>query len=142
MRDDTDDSLADKLRQKSRKLTNPRQAILKVLRKEGRPLASREIHEALPGGACNLATVYRSLHLLEGMGMVKRFDFGDGQIRFRLLEDGDSGHHHHLVCTRCRAVQEVEECVIHELEKRVAQRSGFQRVTHRLEFFGLCPACQ
>jgi len=57
--------------------------------------------DALPKDLCDLATVYRSLRLLEQMGMVKRFDFGDGTARFELLEEGDDGHHHHLVWTRC-----------------------------------------
>ena len=55
----------------------------------------------LPKDQCDLATIYRSMHLLEKMGMVKRFDFGDGAARFELIGEDDDGHHHHLVCTRC-----------------------------------------
>lgn len=134
--------LAERLRQKSRKATGPRQAILGVLRAELHPLSIREIFAALPGGYCDLATVYRSMHLLEGMGMVKRFDFGDGVARFELLSENDDGHHHHLVCTRCAGVVEIEECAMRELENRIATRNGFKAVTHKLEFFGICPECQ
>ena len=96
----------------------------------------------LPAGDCDLATVYRSLHLLENMGMVKRFDFGDGGARFELLAEGDDGHHHHLVCLHCTGVVEIDECFPQELEERIASASGFKAVTHRLEFFGVCPRCQ
>ena len=96
----------------------------------------------MPGDYCDLATVYRSLHLLEGMGIVKRFDFGDRLARFELLSDGDDGHHHHLVCTRCSEVVEIDECSMRELETRIASRNGFKAVTHKLEFFGICPECQ
>jgi len=134
--------LADQLRRRSRKLTGPRQAILGVLCQQVRPLSNKEVLGALPSSNCNLATIYRSMHLLEEMGLVKRFDLGDGVRRFELICPGDEGHHHHLVCTRCTSVVEVEDCTLVELERRVAARNGFKAVTHRLEFFGLCPACQ
>ena len=90
--------LTERLRRKSRKVTGPRQALLELLRRQPHPMSSKEIFDALPKDLCDLATVYRSLRLLEQMGMVKRFDFGDGTARFELLEEGDDGHHHHLVC--------------------------------------------
>jgi Fur family ferric uptake transcriptional regulator len=134
--------LAEKLRRKSRRLTGPRQAILGILRRQAHPMSNKEIFAALPKGDCDLATVYRSMHLLENMGMVKRFDLGDGVARFELLREGDDGHHHHLVCTNCAGVVEIEECFMGELEERLAARNGFTGVTHKLEFFGICPRCQ
>ncbi len=134
--------LAERLRQKSRKLTGQRQAILEILRRHNRPLSIKEIQEGLAHGNCDLATIYRSMHLLEEVQMVKRFDFGSGGARFELLAEGDDGHHHHLVCTRCADVVELEECFPEELERRIATRNGFKGVTHKLEFFGLCPRCQ
>jgi Fur family ferric uptake transcriptional regulator len=134
--------LAERLRRRSRKATGPRQAILEILRRQAHPLSSKELFAALPKGGCDLATVYRSMHLLEGMGMVKRFDLGDGVARFELLLEGDDGHHHHLVCTECAGVVEIEDCALDELEHEVATRNGFKGVTHKLEFFGICPECQ
>jgi|SRR5436189_4815935 len=135
-------ALAERLRQKSRKVTVPRQAILHILREQAHPLSIKEIFSALPDRDCNLATVYRSMHLLEEMGMVKRFDFGDGVARFELLPEGDDGHHHHLVCLRCSGVVEIEHCTMAELDDRIALNSGFKAVVHKLEFFGICPDCQ
>ena len=134
--------LTDRLRRKSRKVTGPRQAVLELLRRHAHPLSIKEIFSALGPGDCDLATVYRSMHLLEGMGMVKRFDFGDGLARFELLPEGDDGHHHHLVCVRCAGVIEIPECAVGELDDRIAVSSGFKAVTHKLEFFGICPECQ
>jgi len=135
-------ALADRLRRKSRKLTGARQAILAVLRAHAHPMSIKEIFAELPKGDCDLATVYRSIHLLEEMGMVKRFDFGDGAARFELLAEGEDGHHHHLVCTQCSGVIEIEECFMKELEDKIASGNGFKAVTHKLEFFGICPECQ
>jgi Fur family ferric uptake transcriptional regulator len=134
--------LTAQLRRKSRRITGPRQAILETLRRHPHPMSNKEIFAALPKGDCDLATVYRSLHLLESMKMVKRFDLGDGVARFELLAEGDDGHHHHLVCTRCSAVVEIEECFTRELEETIAERNGFKSITHKLEFFGICPQCQ
>ena len=135
-------ALTGRLRQKSRKITGPRAAILEILRGHPHPLTNREILDALPKGQCDLATIYRSMHLLEEMGMVKRFDFGDGAARFELVDENDDGHHHHLVCEKCQEVVEIEECFPREIEQRIAARNGFKAVTHKLEFFGVCPACQ
>ena len=130
------------LRRESCKMTAPRRAILRVLEGQARPLSNREIFRRLPPGAGDLATVYRSIQLLERLKVVKRFDFGDGVARFALLDDRHHGHQHHLVCTRCAAMVEIGDCVVRELEERVATQSNFKAVTHRLEFFGVCPACQ
>lgn len=135
-------ALAERLRRRARKMTGPRQAILEILRHEAHPLSIREIFQALPKGDCDLATVYRSMHLLESMGMVKRFHFGDGGARFELLSEGDDGHHHHLVCTQCSRIVEIAECFPQTLEQSIAARSGFKALTHKLEFFGVCPRCQ
>ncbi len=135
-------TLKSRLRRQSRRITGPRAAILEILRRHPHPLTNREIFSEMPAGRCDLATVYRAMHLLEAMGMVKRFDFGDGTARFELIAENEDGHHHHLVCTRCSQVVEIEECFPAEIERKIAARNGFKAVTHKLEFFGICPACQ
>jgi Fur family ferric uptake transcriptional regulator len=135
-------ALTSRLRRQSRKITGPRAAILEILRRHPHPLTNREIFAAMPRGRCDLATIYRAMHLLEETGLVKRFDFGDGAARFELVGENDDGHHHHLVCTKCSQVVEIEECFPPKIEKRIAAKNGFKAVTHKLEFFGICPACQ
>ena len=116
--------LAERLRRKSRKVTGPRQAILGILRRHPHPLSIREIFAELAKGDCDLATVYRSMHLLEGMGIVKRFHFERGGARFELLEEGDDGHHHHLVCRTCSQVVEIQDCFPSELEELSCRDTG------------------
>jgi Fur family ferric uptake transcriptional regulator len=134
--------LADCLRQKARRITGPRQAILRILAERRSPMSSKELFERLDKGDCNLATIYRSLHLLEELGLVKRFDFGDSVARYELMTSEADGHHHHLVCTQCSGVVEIEDCFPAELEQKISRRNGFKGVTHKLEFFGVCPRCQ
>jgi len=133
--------LTAKLRGKERRITRPREQILNVLRKELHPISAKTIHEKLRG-SCDLVTVYRSLKMLETMSMVKRFDFGDNIARFEMVCSGEDGHHHHLICSECRTVVEIEECFDPIMEARIARKHGFRNVTHQLEFFGLCSSCQ
>ena len=135
-------ALTERLRRQSRKITGPRAAILEILRQHPHPLTIKEIFSEMPAGECDLATVYRSMHLLEEMGMVKRYHFHDGAARFELMEEGDDGHHHHLVCTKCSGTVELKECFPAEIERKIAEQNGFKAVTHKLEFFGICPDCQ
>lgn len=133
--------LTARLKEKSRKITGPRQAILDVLRRHQHPVTNKEIHAALASDGCDLATIYRNMHTLAAMGMVQRFDFGDGIARWELVTQGDDGHHHHLVCTRCSVIIEIDDCLPDGFEKALAARHGFTQITHKLEFFGVCSRC-
>ena len=82
------------------------------------------------------------MHLLEQMGMVQRFDFGDGIARFELIRGGPRGHHHHLICVQCSEIIELEDCCAREWDERIAVGNGYKAITHKLEFFGICPGCQ
>ena len=136
------EELTRRLRNKARKITGPRQAILDLLRQNSHPLTNKEVHAALPDGMCDLASIYRSMHMLEEMGLARRFDFGDGVARFELVGAEEDAHHHHLICTKCTSIVEIDECFQAELERSIAERHGFKAVTHKLEFFGICPGCQ
>jgi Fur family ferric uptake transcriptional regulator len=135
-------ALTRRLHRESHKITGPRAAILEILRHHSHPLTTRAIFAELPAGECNRATIYRAMRLLEKLGMVKRFDFGDNAARFELVAEGDDGHHHHLICTKCAGVVEIETCFPEEIERQIARENSFLSVTHRLEFYGVCPDCQ
>ena len=135
-------SLTSRLRCEARKITGPRAAILEILRHHPHPLTNRQIFEELPPGECDLATIYRTMQMLEKLGMVKRFVLGGSAASFELVREGDDGHQHHLICTSCAEVVKIKECFPPETERLIACSNGFAAVTHRLEFFGLCPSCQ
>jgi Fur family ferric uptake transcriptional regulator len=135
-------SIAERLHRAARRLTGPRRAIWERLAEARHPLSSKEIHQSLRDRDCDPATVYRALHLLEKLELVQRFDLGDGVARFELRRHDGPEHHHHLVCRHCARIIELEECDLTAFERRVARRNGFTDVSHRLEFFGICPACQ
>jgi Fur family ferric uptake transcriptional regulator len=123
------------------KLTAPRHVILEFLHKQSHPITNREIYNSISND-CDLASVYRSINLFIKIGFVQQFDFGDGIARFELIEPGLDSHHHHIICTDCSKVIEIGHCFSNSLTETIEKHTGFSRITHKLEFFGLCSECK
>jgi Fur family peroxide stress response transcriptional regulator len=87
----------------------------------------------------SLATVYKTVTLLKEMGEVLELGFGDGGNRY----DGNNPHPHpHLVCDNCGEIVDLEVRVLSEIPAQVKEETGYEIVSHRLDFFGICPRCQ
>lgn len=133
----------DRLRKAGLKVTRPRQALLKAIAEFGRPFSAEDLFNAskklLKKPNCDLVTVYRSLASFAEIDLVSRVDLGDGVVRYELASF-DGSHHHHIVCTQCRKVEPVSLCTI-KGEEKIFSKMGYTGVSHRLEFFGVCPAC-
>jgi Fe2+ or Zn2+ uptake regulation protein len=84
------------------------------------------------------ATIFRALDLFVELGVVERLDLPTGEHAYIRCEPA---HHHHLVCSRCGRAEEVDDAGLQEVNDAIARRTGFRIDTHRLELFGLCPAC-
>jgi Fur family ferric uptake transcriptional regulator len=132
-------------------MTIPRYAILGVLSKAPAHLSAEdiylELHKVHPN--VGLTTVYRTLDLLVQMGLVCKFDFGDGRARYELCEGPDrTRHHHHLVCTKCKRVIDYTDFIQEEIDllKRakegLSQKFSFKITDHVVQFHGLCDKCQ
>ncbi len=128
----------EKIRASGGRVTEPRRAMLSILGKEHGPFSAEELHRKIGGAGCDVVTVYRSLQAMEEIGVVRRCDFGDGTYRYE-FNDGEH-HHHHIICRVCRSVETLDVCVADGLE-RMARQKGYQKVTHTLEIFGVCPKC-
>ena len=86
-----------------------------------------------------LATVYRTLALLSDHGVVDSFAHHGTELCYRLCTEA---HHHHLVCSSCHRVVEVEQCGLGDWLDEVSRRHGFVATDHRVEITGLCTACR
>jgi Fur family ferric uptake transcriptional regulator len=80
----------------------------------------------------SIATVYRTVRLLEEKGILERRDFGEGRARY---DPTDRGHHHHLIDIDTGKVIEFEDEEHEAVVKRIAERLGFTLVSQRLELF-------
>ncbi len=81
----------------------------------------------------SIATVYRTVSLLEEAGIIERHDFRDGRARYEELSED---HHDHLIDISTGKVIEFVDPRIEELQKEIAQRLGFKLIDHRLELYG------
>jgi Fe2+ or Zn2+ uptake regulation protein len=84
------------------------------------------------------ATIFRALDLFEDLGVVERLDLPTGEHAYVPCEPV---HHHHVICTGCGRTDDVDDAGIQAVTTEIGRRTGFQIDTHRLELFGLCPAC-
>ena len=81
----------------------------------------------------SIATVYRTVRLLEEQGILERRDFGGGRARY---EPSGHGQHDHLIDFESGKVIEFEDRPYHDLIEQIADRLGFDLISHRLELFG------
>lgn len=82
----------------------------------------------------SIATVYRTVRLLEEGGLLERHDFGDGRARY---EESPEEHHDHLIDIRSGRVVEFHSPDIEALQQRIAEEHGYQLVGHRLELYAV-----
>ena len=68
-----------------------------------------------------LATVYRTLELLEKLNIIYRFDYGDGQSRYELGRRSEEHYHHHLICLECGEISEFNDDLLEKLEAKIAK---------------------
>ncbi len=130
--------------------TAPRESILNLLTRTPGHLSAKEIYASLypsyPG--LGLTTVYRTLELLRGLGIVQKVTPGDGQGRYELKSVHKNDHHHHLICTRCGKIVNYRDFVQEELElvkkteETLTKKYNFAIRDHNIEFLGLCEKCR
>lgn len=84
------------------------------------------------------ATIFRSLDLFEELGVVERLDLPTGEHAYIPCEPI---HHHHVICTSCGRTEEVDDPGVDAVTRSIARRTGYRIDSHRLDLFGLCPAC-
>nr|WP_244972272.1 MULTISPECIES: Fur family transcriptional regulator [Mammaliicoccus] len=135
----------EQLHKASYKLTPQREATVRVLlENESDHLSAEDVYLKVKDKApeIGLATVYRTLELLAELKVVDKINFGDGVARFDLRKEGAKHFHHHMVCMECGAVDEIEEDLLEDVEKRVEKEFDFKILDHRLTFHGICHRCK
>ncbi|HRK07456.1 MAG TPA: Fur family transcriptional regulator [Pseudobdellovibrionaceae bacterium] len=131
------------LKAKRQRLTEPRRKILKAVMRSKAPFSAEELHRALKRElAVDLATVYRSLQLLQSLEIIHRVDLSKDHAMFEVAAIDHAHHHHHyVVCRNCDRREQLPSCDLEAVELAL-QKRGYQELQHRLEFTGLCGACR
>jgi Fur family transcriptional regulator, ferric uptake regulator len=135
--------------------TRARRAVLEALSSADGPATPNDLldsgrrrHQAL-----GLVTVYRTLEILEALGLVRKLHLAEGCHSYVLRTVGAGagngtdhgaagGHGHHIICQECHRAVEFAGCDIDAVIAAVEAQTGFAVRSHWLEIFGLCPSCQ
>lgn len=140
----TDSRVEERLRERGVRFTPSRRAVVGALLAADGPKSAAEVHDLL-GAAIPLSSLYRSLAVLEDAGVLTPHHGARGVTRYEPAE-WLSGHHHHLVCVICGAVEDVavpavEEQDLESMVVEIADRAGFSAANHVLEIEGRCARC-
>lgn len=133
------ESWHDNLRAKGYRLTPQRQLVLEAVATLGHA-TPEEIAAAVrrTASGVNISTVYRTLELLESLGLVTHTHLGHGAPTYHAADDDD---HVHLVCRTCGKVSETAPSVVAGVVEELARSEGFQADVGHLAIFGQCREC-
>lgn len=140
-----DTQIIARLAQDGARYTSGRRAVVAVLLKADGPMSASQLSHAL-GETHPLSSIYRSLALLTQTGILTVHLATKGLARYELSE-WLIGHHHHLVCTECGSVEDVDatpahEALLREVVGSMTSVASFEPSSHALEIAGRCAQCQ
>ena len=128
------------LKDKGLKSTPQRLVVLHVLHESSNYLSINDILEKAKAimPHVGLATIYRTLDILVGLGLVTRVHFQDGCHTYAYSV---YTHGHHIVCTSCNKVTDFSECLFEDYLKNLSAKAGFKMQNHFLQVYGECNDC-
>ena len=131
------------LKKNSLKFTIQREVILETLYNSDEHLTPESLHhliqENFPDLKTGIATVYRTLSLLEESQMVTSLSFGAQGKKYEL---GAKEHHDHMICTSCGTITEFVDEEIEKRQDAIAKVLGFEISDHSMQIYGICKECQ
>ncbi len=133
--------MLEKLRVSDFRITPQRHAVLSILAASQEHPSVDQIYKQVKAQfpTTSLATVYKTVSLLKELGEVLELGFHDGNNRY----DGNRPYPHpHVICTKCKKIMDPELATLDELSREMGRKTGYKIQSHRLDFFGVCPACQ
>lgn len=131
------------LKKNSLKITKQREAILEAVFLCDCHFTPESLHQdvskTFPEYKIGIATIYRSLQLLEVEGLVTSISFG---VNGKKYEYGRKEHHDHMVCNSCGKLIEFHNETIENKQEEIAKEYGFKIEDHTMQIFGTCKECQ
>lgn len=120
-----------------------RQAVVAQLARETCCVTAQEIADRLrsEGSGVGVASVYRALDLLHGIGLVQRIEIGDGGSRYEAVVPGGE-HHHHMVCDSCGTIRAFEDETLERTMASLARRLEHRVFAHDVLLHGECERCE
>lgn len=128
-----------RIRSAGMRVTRPRVALIAALFKQAGPVSIERLHQEVGMDACDLVTIYRCLSAFEELGLVRRSYQHNGTCLYE--QTLHATRRYHIVCKTCGHTDPVDFALAGNVEQKLQER-GYAQVSHVVEFFGLCPACQ
>jgi Fur family ferric uptake transcriptional regulator len=133
------DELAARLRGQGYRLTPQRQLVLRAVEKLGHATPDEVLAEVhAQSSAVNVSTVYRTLEVLEELGLVRHAHLSDRAATYHSITDHE---HFHLICRNCHRVVSVDPGVVAPFAERLEREQGFVIDVGHLAVFGRCVDC-
>jgi Fur family ferric uptake transcriptional regulator len=125
------------------RVSGPRSAVVETLADLGCSVTAKEIADRLHerGQDVGVASIYRTLDLLDRLRLAKRVDAAEGVARYEPV-DPSGEHHHHLVCESCGEVTAFEDRELEQAIAEVSRRVDYAVYAHDVTLRGECPACR
>ena len=118
-----------------------RDEVLFVMEKTSSPLSVDDIYNKIKRKkpAISLSTIYRIVEKLLTLGILRvAATLDDNRARYELVKEG---HHHYMICTKCKKMIPVDICPIEKVEHKIADKEGFLITGHKFELYGICKDC-
>ena len=133
--------IVDELKNLGYRLTPQRLMIASAIENSRDHISADEIYSQVLGKYpnVNISTIYRTLELLEQLGLVTETDLGGGRVRYH---PADKGRHHHLICQECGAIVDLDEAALSPLKDALLLEYDFIADLRHLGIFGHCIKCR
>ena len=130
----------ERLRAAGERVTPQRLLVAEALSATNRQLTAEQLWHRLRRRSPSLgrATVFRTVEALVAAGVARRFELENHVYGYAAC---DAGHHHHLACSSCGRVEDIDEGYVSPVAARVANETGFVIDDARLDFYGRCARC-
>lgn len=136
-----EETISEKLVRAGHRLTPQRLMVVSAIESSADHVSAEEIHARVAAKFpnVNISTVYRTLELLKGLGLVTETDLGGGRVRYHPFE---KGRHHHLICEECGKVTDLDESVLEPLKDALLHQCHFVANLRHVGIFGRCVKCR
>lgn len=131
------------LRKNGMKSTRQREVVIETLFNSNRHFTPEELYlhikELHPKLNVGIATVYRTLNLLEDSNIISSISFG---VQGKKYEMNSKSHHDHMICSECNKIIEFISDEIEKIQQDIASKNGFKITGHIMQLHGICKECQ
>jgi Fur family ferric uptake transcriptional regulator len=134
-------TMTDELSHQGYRMTPQRLMIVAAIENSDNHISAEDIYSQVVAKYpnVNVSTVYRTLELLEQLGLVTKTELGIGRVMYHPIE---KGHHHHLVCRECGNIIDLDESALSPLKENLLRDYQFIADLRHLGILGLCINCK